>query len=575
MRLISFFVGRYPWQSLLVTVGLLVASALEAAGLSAALPLVSLAASDGQPGGAPSLLEANVASTLARLGLGTTPMVLVPIVAIAFLLKAPVVIAVMRLVGYTVAQVATDLRLEVLRVLSAARWSYFTRQPAGAAANAIATEADRGSRAYLEMARVLAASVESLVYLGLALAVSWRATLVTAGAGAISSAALNLLVRVTGRAGRKQTVLLKSLLGRLTDVLQAVKLLKATGNERLLGPLLEGDAQKLNRALRRLVLSIEALRALQEPILVCIALGVFVAARLVPGMELAEILMILVLFVRTMQSINKAQRRWQHMASDASALWSLRDMIERADSHREELGAGAEPRLERGIELRDVWLRYDDRDVLTALSLEIPVGEITAIVGPSGAGKTTLVDLVTGLVRPDAGEVWIDGVPLAGLDLHRWRQLIGYVPQEMLMLHDTIRANVTLDDPELSDADVVQALRDAGAWEFVAELPEGLDSSVGERGALLSGGQRQRIAIARAVARRPRLLIFDEATASLDPETEAAVWATVEKLRNGAAVVAISHQPAVTQVADRIYRIQDGRAERVQRTARNGAKEVA
>ncbi len=575
MRLISFFARRYPWQSLLVLIGLLAASALGAVGLSAALPLASLAATGGQSGGDPSPLEAAVASALGLLGLAPTPMVLIPVVALAFLLKAPVVIAAMRLVGYTVAQIATDLRIEVLRALSAARWGYFTRQPAGAAANAIATEADRASRAYLEISHVLAYSVEATAYMGLALAVSWRATLVTAAAGAISSAALNALVRMTSRAGRKQTILLKSLLGRLTDALQAVKLLKATGNERLLGPLLEADARKLNRALRRQVLSKELLRALQEPILVWIALGIFAVSLGVLQMPFAEIAIILFLFLRSMDAINKTQRRWQHVAGDASALWSLRETIERAEAHREELGGGREPRLERGVELRDVWLRYDDRDVLASLSLEIPARSITAIVGASGAGKTTLVDLVTGLVRPDAGEIRVDGVPLAELDLRRWRQLLGYVPQEMLMLHDTIRANVTLDDPALSDADVVQALRDAGAWEFVAELPDGLDSSVGERGALLSGGQRQRIAIARAVAHRPRLLIFDEATASLDPETEAAVWATVEKLKSDAAVVAISHQPAVTQVADRIYRIQDGRAERVERPRRNGAREVA
>jgi len=572
MRLISFFVGRYPWQSLLVLVGLLLSSALGALGLSAALPLISLAASEGQPS-APSPLEASFTDLLGHLGLEATPRVLVPIVAMAFLLKAPVLIGAMRQVGYTVAHVATDLRLEILRGLSAARWSYFTRQPAGAAANAIATEADRASRAYLEVSHVLSYSIESVVYIGLALAVSWQATAVTVGAGLLSAAALNALVRMTSRAGRKQTHLLKSLLGRLTDVLQAVKLLKATGNERLLGPLLEDDAHKLNRALRRQVLSKEALRGLQQPILVWIALGIFSVSHFVLAMPVAEILMILFLFVRSMDSINKTQRRWQHMAADASALWSLREMIERAESHREEPGGGGEPRLERGVELRDVALRYDDRDVLSSVSLEIPAGGITAIIGASGAGKTTLVDLVTGLVRPDAGQVLIDGVPLPQLDLQRWRQMIGYVTQEMLMLHDSIRANVTLGDPELSDADVTQALRDAGAWDFVAELPEGLDSSVGERGALLSGGQRQRIAIARAVVHRPRLLIFDEATAALDPETEAAVWATVEKLRDGAAVVAISHQPAVTRVADRIYRIEAGRAVRL--PGRDGAQEVA
>jgi ATP-binding cassette subfamily C protein len=125
-----------------------------------------------------------------------------------------------------------------------------------------------------------------------------------------------------------------------------------------------------------------------------------------------------------------------------------------------------------------------------------------------------------------------------------------------------VRANVTLGDPEIDDAQLEAALRDADAFEFVSKLPEGVDSSVGERGALLSGGQRQRIAIARALVHRPSLLILDEATAALDPESERAVWETVARLRGRTTVVAISHQPALMAVADAVYRIEAGNATR-------------
>jgi ATP-binding cassette subfamily C protein len=133
------------------------------------------------------------------------------------------------------------------------------------------------------------------------------------------------------------------------------------------------------------------------------------------------------------------------------------------------------------------------------------------------------------------------------------------------MLHTSVRRNVTLGDPDVSDAEVERALRDAEAWEKVCQLPGGLDASVGERGVLLSGGQRQRIAIARALVGRPRLLILDEATAALDRETEAAIWTTVSHLRGKTTVVAISHQPALVGVADRVYRIEGGSARLVER----------
>ena len=196
--------------------------------------------------------------------------------------------------------------------------------------------------------------------------------------------------------------------------------------------------------------------------------------------------------------------------------------------------------------------------MLRNASLIIPAGSFTAIMGPSGAGKTAIADLLTGLLRPQQGQIWIDDIPLDQVDLWEWRRTIGYVPQEPFLLHDTALWNVTLGDPELSEADAEAALRAAGAWEFVTELPQGMHSSVGERGTALSGGQRQRIAIARALAHRPKLLILDEVTSALDPENEAAIRRTLQGFRGRLTILAISHQPAVVEAADRIYRIQNG-----------------
>jgi ATP-binding cassette subfamily C protein len=342
-----------------------------------------------------------------------------------------------------------------------------------------------------------------------------------------------------------------------------LKILKATGRDEVIGPLLEKDAQRLNKALRKQVTSKESLRALQEPIVVLfVVAGFWFGYR--RGVDPAELVVLVALFGRTLMVMNKMQRKRQDLVVDESALVAMRAMIENAQ-REVEVGEGTrEPRFESAIELRDVRLAYDASPVFDGLELEVPRGSITAIIGPSGAGKTTIVDLLTGLVRPDAGRVLVDRVPLAELDLGRWRRSIGYVTQETLLFNDSIRINVTLGDPELADADVERALREAGAWDFVSARPEGVDAPVGERGALLSGGQRQRIAIARALVRRPKLLILDEATAALDPSAEAAVWATVAELRGKTTVVAISHQPALLGVADRTYRIEKHHATRVE-----------
>jgi ATP-binding cassette subfamily C protein len=361
---------------------------------------------------------------------------------------------------------------------------------------------------------------------------------------------------------------------RVTDALGAVRLLKATGREDAIGPLLADDTRRLNRQLQRRILAKESLRALQEPIVgTLLAAGLFAALR-VFAMPLSSALVLGLVFTRALMKVSSIQSKAQAMLTEASALWAIDARIREAEAEREPAGGSVRVTLEREIRFEAIGLARKGEPLFDGLALEIPAVRITAIIGASGVGKTTLLDLVTGLMSPDTGVVRIDGVDLADLDRPHWRRQIGYVPQDLPMLHDTVRRNVTLGDPDLDDAAVESALRDAGAWEFVMAQPSGLDASVGERGALLSGGQRQRIAIARALVHRPRLLILDEATAALDAENESAIWRTIAALRGRATVVAISHQPALGAIADRIYRLRDGRAERVDATGDPSKREA-
>jgi ATP-binding cassette subfamily C protein len=263
--------------------------------------------------------------------------------------------------------------------------------------------------------------------------------------------------------------------------------------------------------------------------------------------------------MRTLTQMGKVQREYQVVASCESAYWALRRMVDEAERAGEAPLGNTLARLEAGITLEDVSFAYGTGWVLRDARLEIPAGAWTTITGPSGAGKTTLVDLVTALLRPQAGEIRVDGVALADIDRRAWRRMIGYVPQETLLLNDTILVNVALGDPGVGPRDVERALRAAGAWEFVQALPRGLDTPVGERGTRLSGGQRQRLAIARALVHDPALLVLDEATSALDVQTEAEICATLRALRGTLTILAVSHRPALVRAADRVHRIDEGR----------------
>ena len=405
---------------------------------------------------------------------------------------------------------------------------------------------------------MIADFVQAVVYGAVAVMVSWQATLVALAIGAIILFLLKRFVRKARKAGDRQTDLLKSILALLTDLLQSIKPLKAMARENLADFLLEHKTNRLNKALQKQVFNKEVLKALQEPlVIIFMSIGLYVA--LVHwSMGLTKVMVLAYLLARLVKQLNKIQERYQRMATYESAYWSLKESIQIAQKELEPATGSKNPALKSAVRLENVSFAYGDQWVLRSASPSFPGGKITAIAGPSGSGKTTIVDLITGLLRPQEGEVWIDDLPLAQIDVKRWRRMIGYVPQETLLLHDTVLNNITLGDPALSENDAVEALRSAGGLEFVQSLPQGINSVVGERGGKLSGGQRQRIAIARALVQKPALLILDEATSALDPETEAAICETLSQLRDSLTMLVISHQPALVNIAQRVYRIKEG-----------------
>ena len=227
------------------------------------------------------------------------------------------------------------------------------------------------------------------------------------------------------------------------------------------------------------------------------------------------------------------------------------------------------------MRLKSVDFSFSGVEVLKGVDLEIPMGQITVLTGPSGAGKTTITDLIVGLYEPDLGAVLVDGVPLRELDKTQWRTMIGYVPQELILFHDTIHANVTLGDAAVSDADVRAALEAAGAWNFVSAHPDGMMAVVGEKGAKLSGGQRQRVALARALATKPKLLILDEVTSALDPETETDLCRRLGSLARQMSILAITHRSTFIDMADRVYRVEERRVTEVTSTPILAQRELA
>jgi len=375
---------------------------------------------------------------------------------------------------------------------------------------------------------------------------------------------LQRFVRKTRRAGRRQTQRTSELVIQLNDALVGIKPLKAMARHAQVIRFLEGKIAELRRALRQQTLSKQMTKYIQEPLLVIfLAVGLYVTTTFW-GIPLSELLVMGLLIERTISSVGKVQQEVQKAAAVESAFWSVHRLVEEAGAEAETHIGTRGPTLTKGCSFRHVHFSFGDTKVLNDVSIEIPAASVTVITGGSGAGKTTMTDLLLALHAPDGGEILIDGTPLGEIDVAQWRSMVGYVPQELILFNDSIAANVTLGDPTLSEERVVDALTAAGALDFVEKLPDGIHTQVGERGSRLSGGQRQRIAIARALVHEPKLLILDEVTSALDPETEASICRNIRALTaRGITALAITHREAWLAAADRVYHLEEGVAERL------------
>jgi len=222
-------------------------------------------------------------------------------------------------------------------------------------------------------------------------------------------------------------------------------------------------------------------------------------------------------------------------------------------------GAGELPRIQKGISIEHITFRYDETPVLKNVDLAIRAGEVIAFVGMSGGGKTTLVNLIPRFYDVNEGRVAIDGTDIRDVTVESLRAQIGIVTQQTILFNDTVRGNIAYGDVRKSEADIIRAAQAANAHDFIMKLPRGYDTVIGEQGVKLSGGERQRISIARALLKDAPILILDEATSSLDTESEIEVQDALEKLMRGRTTLVIAHRLSTIRNADRIIALVDGR----------------
>lgn len=346
-----------------------------------------------------------------------------------------------------------------------------------------------------------------------------------------------------------------------------IKEIKVANRERYFAGRFEDANNKNAEANRKNVF----LNAIPKPVMevLCISgLMTVICIKIYSGVDSKEFISVLGVFAvaafRLLPSVNKLSGYIGNIMHNGVVIDEIYDkVVEMQKQKRLEEKDYTRAYFEDKISVENVSFRYPETEynVLENVRLEILKNQSAAFIGPSGAGKTTMADIILGLLKPTEGKILVDGNDIFG-NINGWREILAYIPQNIYMLDDTIRNNISfgMEEDLWNDERVWEALEEAQLKEFVKELPEGLDTMIGEAGIKISGGQRQRIGIARALFRRPKVLILDEATSALDNDTETAVMESIEKLQGKLTMIIIAHRLTTIKNCDVIYEIRDKKA---------------
>ncbi len=551
-RIFNSAPGGRPW---LVVLAFFLASLTEGIGLVTLLPVIAIVGGESDPSGTAKV----ILDKLAEFGIQPDLNSLIGVFILMMVLKASITFLATQFISNTAAEVATNIRRQVISGIMRARWQFIIESAKGQFPFIVSGESNRAADAYLTSTTFIALVAQTAINLLVALYLSWKLALAGVALGLIVAGALGFLVPLAKKAGKRETFTRRALISELTDALHNLKPLRAMGRETAYEQLLRAQVEKVRRAMRRQILYREGLTGLNEILIAVGFAAIILTAPAVMNVGFETLAIMAVALARTANNIGKLQKTYQRVAMLESAYIVTGRLLDDLSVAAEERTGGRQVDLSDGIRFDHVSLQHGDVQALQDVSFKIKAKDLTVIVGPSGAGKTSIIDLALRLYEPSAGSIAIDGIELGELDISAWRNRVGYVAQELMLLHDTIYNNVTFGDPSVTEEDVARALELAGAAGFVATLPQGLATEVGSGGAKLSGGQRQRIALARALARRPDLLIFDEATSALDRATAQAISAEVERLKGLVTIIVITHRGEFLDIADHLIRIESGR----------------
>ncbi|MDX2474600.1 MAG: ABC transporter ATP-binding protein [Candidatus Krumholzibacteria bacterium] len=468
------------------------------------------------------------------------------------------------LMVYVGQAVIRDLRNQLYRKLTDMPLGFYHQHKAGELISRATNDVLIAQQTVgLSFTKLIRDPIFLIMYLSVALIISWKMTLM---ALVLMPASLSVIIKI-GKRLRKLSHLQQEQMADLTSTLQetvyGIRVVKAFAMEDFENRKFMAQSQNLFKQVFRINYMMKMSSPLTEQMSMIVALFLlwFGGSKVFTGGIMAPDLFIVFLFmifsmVRPIKSLGAVNNEIQAGMAAADRIFEVLD----ATPEVLDTNAGLKLDVARGeVEFKDVHFAYvKGEPVLRGVSLKVSPGEVVALVGSSGSGKSTMIDMIPGFYHPDQGQILIDGHNIPEWNPHSLRSKMGIVTQEVILFHDSIFNNIAYGLDDVSLDDVKAAAKAANADQFIARLPAGYDTVIGDRGLKLSGGQRQRLSIARAILKNPAVLLLDEATSALDTEAEQLVQEAIDRLVKDRTTIVIAHRLSTIQNVDRIYLLEEG-----------------
>lgn len=455
--------------------------------------------------------------------------------------------------------VLRDIMLGMFKDFFNTRWHFFTSEKQGELINTFNRELTVVGGAFGEIGRLFASAMQMLFFVAIPFYISWQVTVISLGVAALFALPFILAGKYSYRWGLLSTTTANQLNSVIQENLSLAKIVLGFGNQRASIDKLAGAFDAHTWATLRSQVIDMAIPILYRPLgVIMMVVALFAARRF--GVPLSEMTVLLLALLQITVSVGNMAKQKNSLDNFFPSYEQIKALRLRAGELRQVSGTRQFEGFQHGLLIEKLFFSYPGRaPVLAGINARIPKGKMVAFVGGSGVGKSTFIDIIMGFHPPTTGRIMFDGVSLNDFDIHSYRQRIGYVPQDSVLFNTTIRDNLLWGCKSATDEELRQACRRAYADEFIKELSEGYDTTVGDRGVRLSGGQVQRVALARAILRKPVLLILDEATSSLDTYSERLIQRAIEDIAKETTVIVIAHRLSTIVNADYIYVLKEGR----------------